>query len=588
MSRNVADPDDLFLFHDFLFDRRGGGLFRRDTNAGLVPVPMGARALDVLGALVERPGEVITRDEIIAAVWPGMVVEDNNLNMQIAALRRALDDGGTATSCIQTVPRRGYRFVASVIRDRRAAPSVVPLSDASEPGPTDGRSGNGSRPRYQLRGRIIAGTAATLILLVAAIAVWQVRSRLLAGAVALPRLSIIVMPFANLSGDPGQQYFVDGTTEDLTTDLSRLADMLVISRDTAFTYKDKQINAKQIGRDLGVHYVLEGSVQRSGNNVRVNAQLIDSITDVHVWAERFDRSIGDLLTLQNEITAHIAVALNLNLIASEAARPNEHPDALDHIFRGRAFIYKPASRSNFAEAIAEFEQALVLDPKSVEAQGRLAAALASRALDNMSDTMRPDLERAARLIEEALGTAPNDPLAHFAKGQLLRAQHHCEAAIPEYETVLASNRNAVASIGNIGRCKIYLGSIDEGVALEEQVIHFSPHDPFLGIWYFRIGQAILLQSRIDESIEWLNKANSEDSAYPFVAAWLAAAYGLKGDSRRAAAELADARRLNRNGSPLSIAAERAGAARDFTAPPTLIMLEGTYIAGLRKAGVPEE
>jgi tetratricopeptide (TPR) repeat protein len=191
-----------------------------------------------------------------------------------------------------------------------------------------------------------------------------------------------------------------------------------------------------------VRYVLEGSVQRFGNNVRINAQLIDTTTDTHLWAERFDCSIGGLLTLQNEITGRIAVELNLKLIASEAARPNEHPDALDHIFRGRAYIDKPASRRNFAYAIAEFERALALDPHSVEAQGRLATALASRVLDDMSDTPRTDLEQARRLVEQALGTTPNDPLAHFAKGQLLRAQHRCEAAIPEYEIVLARNRNA--------------------------------------------------------------------------------------------------------------------------------------------------
>jgi adenylate cyclase len=585
-SSNVPDPDDVFLFDSFLLDRRGGGLFRRDGNGALAPVPIGARALDVLGALVERAGDVVTRDEIVAAVWPEIVVEDNNLNMQIAALRRTLDGYGAATSCIQTVPRRGYRFVAPVIRDRRPAPSVSQSSDAPEP--DSQRSEQASRSRHQFRGSVLVWATGALMLLVAAIAAWQVKSRWLGSAVAVPRLSIVVLPFANLSGDPGQQYFVDGTTEDLTTDLSRLADMLVISRDTAFTYKDRPVTAKQIGRELHVRYVLEGSVQRSGNNVRVNAQLIDTATDVHLWAERFDRNIGDLLALQNEITGRISVALNLKLIASEAARPNEHPDALDHIFTGRAYIYKPASRSNFAEAIAEFEEALALDPHSVEARGRLAAALASRVLDNMSDATESDLEWASRLIEQALVISPNDPLPHFAKGQLLRAQHHCEAAIAEYETVLASNRNALASIGNIGRCKIYLGAIDEGVALEEQVIHFSPHDPFLGVWYFRIGQARLLQSRIDEAIEWLNKAHSENPAYPFVAAWLAAAYGLEGDLRRAAEELGDARRLNRNGAPISIAEERIGSARDFTAPATQTMLENTYLAGLRKAGVPEQ
>ncbi len=150
------------------------------------------------------------------------------------------------------------------------------------------------------------------------------------------RLSIVVLPFANLSSDPEQQYLADGITEDLTTDLSRLAGMFVISRNTAFTYRNKPIDTKQIGRELGVRYVLEGSVRRSGNRVRVTAQLIDAETDAQLWAERFDRDTSDLFALQDEITSRIAVALNLELIVAEAARPTEHPDALDYILRGRA------------------------------------------------------------------------------------------------------------------------------------------------------------------------------------------------------------------------------------------------------------
>ena len=153
-----------------------------------------------------------------------------------------------------------------------------------------------------------------------------------------PRLSIVVLPFTNLSSDPAQQYFADGITEDLTTDLSRLADMFVISRNTAFTYRNKPVDTKQIGRELGVRYVLEGSVRRAGNQVRVNAQLIDAETDAHLWAERFNGDTRDLFALQDEITSRIAIALNLELIAAEVARPAERPDALDFIFRARAAI----------------------------------------------------------------------------------------------------------------------------------------------------------------------------------------------------------------------------------------------------------
>ena len=581
----MADPDDFFLFHCFLLDRRGGGLFRRDGRGELAPVPIGARALDVLGALVARAGTLVTRDEIIDAVWPDTVVEDNNLNMQIAALRRALDDGATAASCIQTIPRRGYRFIAPVVRERRPTPSDTEVPDAAKPDAVGHQPAANPRFRYQLRSLAVACAAGALILLAFAAAAWQAKSRWLDSAVAVPRLSIVVLPFVNLAGDPAQQYFADGITEDLTTDLSRLADMLVISRDTAFTYKGRPAGARQIRGELRVHYMLEGSVQRAGNQVRINAQLIDTDTATNLWAERFDRNIDDLLAVQSEITGRIAIALNLKLIESEATRRTEHPDALDHIFRGRAAMYRPASRQNFAQAIAEYEQALALDPRSVEARSRLAVALSSRLLDGMSETVNADIDRANLLIEQALAQAPASPLAHFAKAQLLRAQHRCDAAIPEYETVLAANRNALAAVGNIGRCKIYIGLLDDGVALEEQAIRLSPHDPFLGIWYFRIGQARLLQSRVDEAIGWLEKAHNENAAYPFVPAWLAAAYGLKGDLTHAAAELSEARKLDGNRAPANIGAARAISARDFAIPRTQMLLEATYLVGLRQAGL---
>ena len=204
-----------------------------------------------------------------------------------------------------------------------------------------------------------------------------------------PRLSIVVLPFTNLSNDPEQQYFADGVTEDLTTDLSRIAHSFVISRNTAFTYRNKPIDTKQIGRELGVRYVLEGSVRRSGNQVRVNAQLIDAETDTHLWAERVDGDMSDLFALQDEVTSRLANALGIGLVAAEAVRPNEHPDALDYILRGRATGLKPDSRDRCAERIILFEHALTLDPTSVEAHILLANALVARVLGGMTTRLRP-------------------------------------------------------------------------------------------------------------------------------------------------------------------------------------------------------
>jgi TolB-like protein len=207
----------------------------------------------------------------------------------------------------------------------------------------------------------------------------------------VPRLSIVVLPFANLSNDPEQQYFADGITEDLTTDLSRIADMLVISRNTAFTYQNKRVDTKQVGRELGVRYVLEGSVRRSGDRIRINAQLIDVETDAHLWAERFDRDAGDLFALQDEITSRIAIALNLELVSAEAGRTTEQPDALDYILRGRAVMIKPNTPDSFAEAISLFERALALDPQSIQARSYLAQALVGRVLDDMTGSRAADI-----------------------------------------------------------------------------------------------------------------------------------------------------------------------------------------------------
>jgi len=231
-----------------------------------------------------------------------------------------------------------------------------------------------------------------------------------------PRLSIVVLPFANLSNDPEQEYFADGITEDVTTDLSRIAGMFVISRNSAFTYKGKPVKAKQIGRELAVRYILEGSIRRSGNQIRVNAQLIDAETDAHLWAERFDGDTAELFALPDEITSRIAVALNLEMVAAEAARLTQHPDAMDYLLRARAIRFKPRSRDNYAEGIGLFERALAFDPYSVEAESRLAGWLAGRVLDNMTDTAGADILRAEGLAEHALAASPRSQLAHFAKG----------------------------------------------------------------------------------------------------------------------------------------------------------------------------
>ena len=347
---------DTLLFEGFRLDR--GGLFRLDDAGNPIPVPLGSRALDLLGLLAGRQGELISKDEIMAAVWPRTVVEENNLTVQIAALRRILDAGRAQGSCIQNVPGRGYRFAAPVTR--------VELANAVSIAPA-GNSG---------------------------------------GAVLrMPRLSIVVLPFANLSNDPEQGYLADGVTDDLTSDLSRIPASFVISRSTAFAYKGRQVGAKQIGLELGVRYLLEGSVRRSGGLVRVNVQLIDTESGAHLWAERFDRDISDLLRLQDEITRRTAVAVGSELVIAEASRPTDHPDALHYFFRARAAWSKPPTRQNYAEVINLFECALALDSRSAEIQSWLARALVARVFEQLTDSVKSVIGRAEALVEQALAAS---------------------------------------------------------------------------------------------------------------------------------------------------------------------------------------
>jgi adenylate cyclase len=403
---------------------------------------------------------------------------------------------------------------------------------------------------------------------------------------AAPRLSIVVLPFTNLSDDREQQYFADGITEDLTTDLSRLENMLVISCNTAFTYRNKPIDTKQIGRELGVRYVLEGSVRRWGNELRISTQLIGATTDAHLWADRFDGDRADLFGLQNEITGRLANALGVELITAEAARPTEDPDALDYILRGRAVLLKPRRAGTYREAIDFFEYALALDPQSVEARSRLAAVLVIRVLSGMADSAAADLARAEALVDQALASSPRLAHAHIVKGHVLRAQNRWEDAVPEYKAALALNQNLVYALTGLGWSKLSTGSLDEVTPLVEQAIRLSPRDRDIGYCYSLIGASHLLQSHIDQAIVWLEKARSAAPAVPFDRSRLAAAYALRGETGRAAAELAETRRLAGEGSFSSIA--RLKASRSWGVPKTRAMYEATYFAGLRKAGMPEE
>jgi len=426
-----------------------------------------------------------------------VIVEDDDI----------FGDGVNIAARLEGLAEPGGICISRVVRDQVRDKLAHPFEDLGEQSVK-----NIARPvrAYALRPEAVADLPAPSVPV----------ARQIAQSTVAPRLSIVVLPFANLGNDPEQQYFADGITEDLTTDLSRISDMFVISRNTAFTYQGKRIDTKQIGRELGVRYVLEGSVRRSGNQIRVNAQLIDAETDAHLWAERFDGDMSDLFAVQSEVTSWIANALNLELLSAEAARPAERPDVLDYILRARAAWNRPNSRERHGEVISLYEQALALDPRSVEAQAGLAANLAGRVTDNLSDTPAADIERAETLVRQAGASAPRNPNVRWARDQVLRAQRRFAEAIPEYEAVLAANRNAARALCFIGQCKLFTGAIEETIPLLERAMRLSPHEPRIGIWCQQVGRAHLLQSRTDDAITWFEKARNDSPAHPIIRAEL--------------------------------------------------------------------
>ena len=589
---------DILHFEGFRLDRRAGCLCRVDHAGIATPIALGSRTLDLLALLVSRPGELVTKDEILAAVWPGRVVEEANLNVQISKLRHILDHNRAQGSCIQTVVGYGYRFTGAVVPAEPAALTEDCLSsdqadalgesrEPCEPAVT-GAAGNAQQPSTIVsRRRIhvaVAATFGSLCIAVLVAALNWASPRSVDARLVPPPLSIIVLPFANLGDDREQQYFADGLGEDLTIDLSRISQMFVISHNTALTYRNKAVDTKRIGRELGVRYVLEGGVQRSGNLLRVSAELSDAERGVNLWAERFDGDLRDLFALQNEITRRIASTLNIQMISAEASRPTKHPDALDLILKGRALLTEPPTTAIRAKAIVLFERALALDPQSVAAQSWLARTLAARESDQLTASPTSDVSRAEALVQKALSAEPRNPLAHYAQGTVLRAQDRFDEAIPEYELAIDSDRDWLDAYANLAQCKFYAGLLEEYIPLLKQAIRLSPRDPMIGVWFGRIGLAHLLQSHFDIAINWLEKARSASPTLPYVHARLASAFALKGDTERAGVELARARSLSRDDHYATIAhldAEYLGASK------IRALFERVYFAGLRIAGMPE-
>ena len=308
---------------------------------------------------------------------------------------------------------------------------------------------------------------------------------------APPRLSMVVLPFANIGGDPEQEHFVDGVTESLTTDLSRIRGAVVIARNTAFTYKGKPLDVKTIGRELNVRYVLEGSVQRGGNRMRVNVQLIDAETGNHLWAERFDKPLADLFDMQDEIVARLAGALNAQLVAAEARRAEQapNPDSMDLYFQGLAWLNKGLTPDNVAQARSFFDRALAADPDNVDALiGSARADVVEGAHLFVTDPMAAFAAAEAKLTK-ALSSVPDHARGHMLLGLVEIFTKRAAEGIAECEHALALDRNLANAHAIIGLGKIFIGRAEETEAHIAEALRLSPRDTMAYIWMTIAGMA---------------------------------------------------------------------------------------------------
>ena len=421
---------------------------------------------------------------------------------------------------------------------------------------------------------------------------WPVSAEAAAGApVAAPaapgpapsRLSIIVLPFANIGGDPEHEYFVDGVTESLTTDLSRMSGTMVIARNTAFTYKGKAVDVTQVGRELQVRYALQGSVQRGGSRLRVNVQLVDTGNGSHLWAERFDKPVGDLLDMQDEVVARLARQLGTELIGAEARRAERapNPDSVDLFFQGMAWLNRGNTPDYLTQARSYFERALALDPANLE------ALVWGAYVDVFMASLYAAGDREARLVSgeaalvKALTRAPEHAWAHLSLGLAQIQTRRAAQGIVECERALALDRNLAPAHAMIGLAKFRIGRGEETEAHVEEALRLSPRDPFVAAWLSIAGDAKLFLGKDEEAVDLFGRAIALNRNNPYTHFLLAAALANLGRVDAAKAAIQDGLALNPE---FTMRRYLAGAASDH---PVFLAQRERVAEALRRAGAPE-
>jgi adenylate cyclase len=519
-----------FRFDDQLIDTN-----RRELRRGGALVALEPQVFDLLLYLVRNRDRVVSKDNLLEAVWDGRIVSDSALTSRITAVRKAIGDNGEAQRLIRTVPRKGIRFVGNVCEEQTEV--------------------------------VVASPPA-------------------------PHFSIVVLPFENLSGDPDQEYFADGITDDLTTDLSRISGSFVIARNTAFSYKGKAVNAKKIGRELSVRYVLEGSVHRSSDQIWVNVQLIDAESAAHVWADRFETHRAVLAQVQDEIARRLVRALNIELVKDIGHRIEQEkerdPDARDLVMRAWSWWHRPRSNATVQAAQRAFERALEMEPRSVDAKIGIAMCLITNLLGNYDTgwggSLRQANARAEQLLLEAIESDPHRPLARSAMGFLRRLQNRLIESRIEFETAIALGANDEWSPGQLGWTLVFLGQPEAGLLEGEKHLRLSPRDPNVWGTYLILSWCRLMLNQVDPAIDLLIKSRAANPRPWFTHFALAAAAGLKGDLDEARTAIAESLKLN----PEVDSLERFRARRPWGNSQYWALFAKTAAVGLRRAGLPEQ
>ncbi|KGT79165.1 adenylate cyclase [Bradyrhizobium japonicum] len=525
-----------YLFENYTFDTD-----RRELRRDAEMIPVAPQVFDLLDYLIRNRDRVVSKDDLFAAIWNGRIVSEAAITTRINSARTAIGDTGEKQHLIKTLPRKGFRFVGKVQE------ASGPIGDAF--GHVEQNDEAAPRP-----------------------------------PLSRPHLSIVVLPFANLSGDPEQDYFVDGVTESLTTDLSRVRGLFVIGRHTAFSYKGKPIDLKQIGRELHVRYVLEGSVQRSANQLRVNVQFVDAETGAHLWADRFDKPISDLFEMQDEIVSRLANALNTQLITAEARRAEHslHPSALDLYFQGMARWNEGVTPAHMAQARSFFERALELDPDNVEALVGIGAVDVTSAGFFLAGNPDALFAAAEAALNKAVSLAPQHAPAHAFLGSVLWCTKRAMEGIAECEHALALNPNLAEAHAFIGCAQPFVGRAEETEAHVHKAMRLSPRDQGVHRWMSWVGFSKLLLGANAEAAAWLRRALNSNPNNPLAHLNLAAALAHLGRLDEARASKKKALELN---PALTI---RFLKSIPFSDDPTFREQARRITQGMRLAGVPEE